>query len=116
MFEVLASSAVSALWEWLGFYVNNSHFTERTAQWKLRNSKNAMPFVSGDDRSISYRTDLLAKGLGSLSNVQGISLGKRFSGCLSDVVAVLSPEEVGDWTHNYGCPLRNQNVSGSSKI
>lgn len=116
MFEVLASSAVSAVWVWLGSCVDDWHFTERTAQWKLRNSKNAMPFVSGDDRSISYRTDLLAKGLGSLSNVQGISLGKRFSGCLSDVVAVLSPEEVGDWTHNYGCPLRNQNVSGSSKI
>ena len=36
--------------------------------------------------------------------------------CIPDVVAALDAEEVGDRTHSYGCPLRNQNVSGSSKI
>ena len=83
MFEVLASSAVSAVWVWLGSCVDDWHFTERTAQWKPRNSNNAMPFVNADTRSISYRTDPLVKRLGSLSKLQGISLGRRFSGLYS---------------------------------
>ena len=56
---------------------------------------NATRFVDADARSISYRMDVPAKIFGSLSKLQGKSLGKRFSCCLSDVVAALNAEEVG---------------------